>query len=186
KRETPDSEPMYFELKTDVYEKMAPPEMALSFYDTKIESFNLFDAIKLELLRGAPKDQEKFLLEREQPKDEKDKKDKDKKEEKEPDKKDKKEPEKKEAAKEEIKTFKLLVGNKSRNDRDKEGVYAMVEGSDLVFVMRASTDKTLKDAEFRDRQVMKFDAAQAVSLQGYILDKEEVEVRDPLFERGQD
>src|SRR5207248_2437783 len=97
----------------------------------------------------------------------------------------KKEPDKKEA-KEEIKTFKLLVGNKSRNDRDKEGVYAMVDGSDLVFVLRSSTDKTLKDAEFRDRQVMKFDASQALSLQCYILDKEEIEVRDPLFERGPD
>src|SRR5205823_10222402 len=77
KRETPDSEPMYFELKSDVYEKIAPPQMALSFYDTKIESFNPFEAFKLELLRGTPKDQEKFLLE----KDDKDKKDKDKKEE---------------------------------------------------------------------------------------------------------
>src|SRR5262249_33546899 len=46
--------------------------------------------------------------------------------------------------------------------------------------------KTLKDAEFRDRKVMKFDASQAISLQCYILDKEEVEVRDPLFERGPD
>src|SRR5207245_10638602 len=108
-------------------------------------------------------------------------------EEKEPEKKtDKKEPDKKEPAKEEIKTFKLLVGNKSRNDRDKEGVYALVEGTDLVFILRSSTDKLLKDAEFRDRQVMKFDAAQVVSLQCYILDKEGVETREPVFERTPD
>jgi hypothetical protein len=279
KREVPDSEPIYFEMSTNAFERAAPPDMALAFYKTEIPSFTYPEAAKLELLRtdATSKTPEKFVLDREPVKDEdakyvgrglgvalgkggewklteprdqaagsevdtlevikvlrpfsapgfraerwvrqlaKDEKVRkeqlgefgldapsavliityDKKKETEKKDLDAKDPLKKDAGKKdegkkdakeetEKKTIKILLGRESRETKDKEGVYAMEEGTDLVFLVPASTAKVVKEAEFRDRQVIKIDPTQVISLQCYILDKEEKEIRDPLFERNPD
>jgi len=90
---------------------------------------------------------------------------------------------KKEGDKEETKTFAIKIGNKSRVDKDKGGYYAIEEGTDLVFVLAASLEKTLEDAEFRDRQVLKFEPKDVKEMKVWILSKDGVETRDPLFER---
>jgi hypothetical protein len=271
KREVPDSDPVFFELAKDLFNKMAPPEMALAFFDTAIETFSFAEAFKLQLVRVQNKDKEEFLVERKLPQE---KKDEAKKDDKKDTAKDKKEPEKKaepkkednkdqkkdekkddkefdwkllepkdfagkgdsdqreindvlsqlvrmraerwvrkvdtkdakqlnnelaefdlhaptittsvtykkkEGDKEEPKTFVLKLGKKSARDQDKGGFYAFVDGADYVFVVAAGLEKALKEAEFRDRQVMKLEPAKVKELQCYIL--QDVEVRDPLFAR---
>ncbi|HYV35267.1 MAG TPA: hypothetical protein VE988_06160, partial [Gemmataceae bacterium] len=69
KREAPDNDPIYFKLTKAAYEKIVPPEMGLTFYDTGISPFSSTDAFKFELLRVSGKDKETFILERDLPKE---------------------------------------------------------------------------------------------------------------------
>ena len=43
----------YFTVSTAAYEKIVPRDMALAFFDTTLKTFDLSDAVKLELARGA-------------------------------------------------------------------------------------------------------------------------------------
>jgi hypothetical protein len=316
KREMTDVEPLYFQLPVATYEKIVPPEMALSLIDTAIASFPLDDAIKLELIRGSAKEKETFLVEKILPKAKKDeakkdeakkdeakkdakdakdaakdakkaddkaaakdqKKDEAKKQEAKKDAKDAKDAAKdakdakqaddksaakdekkdappeekegdwkliqppmigkggldrsaldmvlgrlaspslhavrwvrkvgkegmaeygldvpnviatvtykvKEGDKEETKSFTLKLGNTSRRDSDKKGVYAIQEGSDLVFVIDAIQDKQLKEAEFRDRQVTKIEAGGVTQLSLWFRSKDEKVTQVPVFAREAD
>jgi hypothetical protein len=338
KREAKDSDPVYFELPKATYEKIVPPEMALTFFDTTLTTFNTFDANKLELVRRQDKEVEKFVIDKEVKKDEP-KKDEPKKDEPKKDtgkdtkadtkkdtgtgtkdtktdtaakdtkketgtatkdtkpdtatkdtkkdtttatkdtkpdtatkdtkkdtgtapkdtktdttkdtkKDDKKEPEVtfwkliepkdwggkteadatevdkvlsqlalvraerwvgsakkrplaeigldnpsitatvaykvKEGDKDTTKTFTLKIGNKSRRESDGGGFYALVDGSDYIFVVSPSLEKMLRDAEFRDRQVLQFDPLKVKELQCFILDSTGKVQFKPLFKRDKD
>jgi hypothetical protein len=298
KREAKDSDPVYFELAKADFDKIVPPEMALTFFDTSLTTFDFKDVNKLELVRRQDKEGEKFVLDKVAKKDEPKKDDvkkdepkkvepkkddtkkdtaadtkkdtatdtkkdtataKDdskketpketKKDDKDDKKDDKKEPELywkimepkdwggkteaetaevdgvlqqlagmkaerwvgnvkkgnpaergldnpsimatvtskvKEGDKETTKTFTLKIGNKSRRDSDAGGYYALVDGSDYIFVVSASVEKSLRDAEFRDRHVLKFDPAKVKELQCYITDTTGKVQFKPLFKRDKD
>jgi hypothetical protein len=286
KREMADTESLFFTLSTTAFDKIVPPEMALAFFDTKVPTFPVDEAFKLQLARGHAKDRETFVVEKNQPpakKDEaksdskdakgdkkddakkddkeksdkkdnakddkataKDKKDGDKKADAKEETKDEKagdwklvEPptvgktkvedsevtgvlgalsslhaerwvrkigkdglaeygldapnvvatvsyKKKEGDKEETKTFTVKFGNASRRESDKKGVYAIVDGTDFVFVADQGLDKSLKDAEFRDRQVMKFDATSVAQVSVWIRSKDDKVTQTPVFAREGD
>jgi hypothetical protein len=92
----------------------------------------------------------------------------------------------KEGDKDTTKTFTLKLGNKSRRESDAGGYYALMDGSDYIFVVKGSLEKVLMDAEFRDRQVLKFDPAKVKELQAYILDSTGKVQFKPNFKRDKD
>jgi hypothetical protein len=80
--------------------------------------------------------------------------------------------------------FKLLIGNKSFNEEDQGGYYAVQEGVDLVFVIDAGLHKYLKDVEFRDRTAIKFETAKVKEVKVRIpVGKEQKNYLAPVFER---
>ena len=279
KREAKDSSPVYFELKKEIYDKIVPLEMALTFFDTTLTTFNPSDVTRLELVRRQDKEEDKFILDKEQPKKDEPKKEAPKKDEAGKDakqkddanvkkdvSKDSKQPEDdtkksgddktketetnpwkvvepkdwggksdadrtevdktlellatlhaerwvgnikkgdpaerglaspsivttvttkvKEGDKEIFKTFTLKVGNKSKRvKRSETGYYAVLDGSDYIFVVSSNVERLLKDAEFRDRQVLKFDSAKVKELQCFILDAKGQAILNPVFKREKD
>jgi len=92
---------------------------------------------------------------------------------------------KQESDKEEPKPFVLRLGDSSNKDADKGAVFAIVEGTDYVFLVDSKLDKLLKDAEFRDRQVLKFDPAKVKELRVFVATADK-ETRKPVFEREAD
>ena len=94
-------------------------------------------------------------------------------------------PKKKEGDKEEPKPFVLRLGDASNRDTDKGAVFAYHEGSDFVFLVDSKLDKLLKEAEFRDKHVLKFDPLKVKELRVFVTTTEK-EVRKPVFERDTD
>jgi hypothetical protein len=92
----------------------------------------------------------------------------------------------KEGDKEETKTTVLKVGNKSRDEKDKGGYYAIQEGSDFVFVIAGTLQKKLEEAEFRDRLVSKFESKDVKEVDMRILNEKGDFIHDPVAERDGD
>src|SRR5262249_8991508 len=57
---------------------------------------------------------------------------------------------------------------------------------DFVFVINAAVEKTLADAEFRDRLVLSFEPKDVKEVHLSVLTKDESETRIPVFEREGD
>ena len=72
----------------------------------------------------------------------------------------------------------------SNKDTDKGGICAALEGTDYIFLVDSQVEKLLKDAEFRDRHVLKFDPTKVKELRVFIT--HDKEVRKPVFEREPD
>jgi Domain of unknown function (DUF4340) len=92
---------------------------------------------------------------------------------------------KQEGDKEDAKPFILRLGDSSNKDTDKGAVFAFLEGTDYVFLVDSAVDKLLKDAEFRDRHVLKFDPAKVKELRVFVTTADK-EIRKPVFERDAD
>src|SRR5208337_1891121 len=67
---------------------------------------------------------------------------------------------------------------------DKPGVFAIEGNSDLVFLVDPDTVKPLREAEFRDRTVFKFDSAKVKDLKVTI--RKDGKAVTALFERNAD
>jgi hypothetical protein len=87
-----------------------------------------------------------------------------------------------ESAKEEPKPFVLRLGDTSNKETDKGAVFAVLEGTDYVFLVDSKIEKLLKDAEFRDRHVLKFDPGKVKELRVFVTTADK-EIRKPVFER---
>ena len=92
---------------------------------------------------------------------------------------------KQESDKEEPKPFVLRLGDGSNKDTDKGAVFALLEGTDYVFLVDNRLEKMLKEAEFRDRHVLKFDPSKVKELRVFVATSDK-EIRKPVFERDAD
>jgi hypothetical protein len=91
----------------------------------------------------------------------------------------------KDGDKETTKTFTLKIGLKSRKQSDLDGYFAVVDGTDDIFVVNAGVERLLKDAEFRDRRVLTFDPAKVKEIQCVIATDPKLLFK-PLFKRDKD